>query len=171
VNTKDQVSIETKNTSIEVSAPEDQIQLIRISLHDCSLSLLTDEHKNEPPIQFAIQPTVIGNSKMVSELRVCLINSKPEKPPFLGHMLTFTYLSYFKGEVNTTKEAMGKFGQLYTLAILWPYIREFAQDIFTRTGYKSPVLPIINPTATTLDMLKQGVINVIYQEDSEMQKE
>ncbi|MCX6053536.1 MAG: hypothetical protein NTZ74_01200 [Chloroflexi bacterium] len=167
MNSKEQRIIEPKITNGEVIPPEDQIQCIKISLHDCALSLLTEEQKNEPPIQFAIQPTVIGDNKMVSELKVCLINTKPEKPPFFGHRLTFTYFCYFKGEETTTKEKMGRFGQLYTLAILWPYVREFAQDIFSRTGLKAPVLPIINPTATTMEMLEQGVINVHYQEDSE----
>lgn len=151
------------NTSTDEDYQKTLIQCERVSLRECNLSAVNpEEHKDEPPVQFAIQPVVFGNDKMVSELKVCASNFR--KNAKVGFILNFTMVAYFRGSENTTKEQLGEFGQLYTLSILWPYAREFAQDMFMRSGFPGSLLPVINPTATTEDMMKQKMIEVIYQE-------
>jgi preprotein translocase subunit SecB len=146
--------------------PENLIECLNIGLKECSLVPLPSERKEEPRIQFAITPIVFGNDRLISELRICLINIVSEEP-FAGQELTFAMAGVFKGSEETTKEQMGEFGQLYTLSILWPYAREFAQDILHRTGRRYSPLPVINPTGTTLDLLEQGQITVIFKEKSD----
>ncbi len=141
---------------------ETLIQCEKVCLRECSFNPVNpEEHHDDPQVQFAIQPVVFDSIKMISELKVCLLNLRVNKK--VGFLLKFTIVAYFKSKGNTTKEQLGEFGQLYSLSILWPYAREFAQTMFARSGFSMPTLPVINPTSTTDDMLKQGLINVIYQ--------
>jgi len=166
VNSKTQEP--TKDQANKIVVPENLIECLNVGLKECALAPLPIERKGDPRVQFAITPIVFGNDRLISELRICLINIVSEQP-FVGQELTFAMAGVFRGSEVTTKEQMGEFGQMYTLSVLWPYAREFAQDIFHRTGMRFLPLPVINPTGTTADMLEQGQITVIYKENSEQQ--
>jgi preprotein translocase subunit SecB len=141
------------------------IQCEKISLRECNLVAINSiEHKNDPELKFAVQPVVFGDNHLLSELKICLVNNNVNPKANLGFILNFTYMAVFSGPDTLTKEQMGEFGQLYTLSTLWPYAREFAQNIFLRTNFQTKPLPIINPTSTTAEMINQGLINVIYQD-------
>jgi hypothetical protein len=157
-------SDEIKNEQEIKQSIETLIQCEKVTLRECNFSYINpDEYKDEPKIKFAVQPLVFNNQKMISELKVCILNIQTTKR--LGQLLKFTMVAFFKGDENTTTAMLGEFGQLYSLSILWPYAREFAQDTFSRSGLSSSPLPVINPTATTQDMMRQGLIEVLFQDD------
>ena len=110
---------------------------------------------------FKIEASVEGDT-VFSCLDVQVIAINPavdENQP--AYELRFLLLGVFTGEEKTPPEALMEFARMYTLAILWPYAREYTSDQLRRTGQSFDVLPIINPQVVTEKLIEGGLINIM----------
>lgn len=87
------------------------------------------------------------------------LNSSGEANKF-GQSLSFCIAGVFTTNEMPKKEVLINFAKLYSLSILWPYAREYASDVFRRTGYSYPVFPIVNPQGLTKQLIKNKKITI-----------
>jgi preprotein translocase subunit SecB len=72
--------------------------------------------------------------------------------------LEFVLAGFFSCTEEIVDFDLSDFARQYTLSILWPYAREYASDVFKRSGFPFPELPIINPQSVTDDLLRKGLV-------------
>lgn len=145
----------------------DQVDMIKcesVNLKSCNLRFVTKEKVVDRKLHFSLFPGVYDHL-LLSELRVSIVNFIPENDKF-AQLLTFSLVGVFTSGDNVTNEDLGEFGKYYSLSIIWPYAREFSQDIFQRTGFSWDCLPIINPRDVTMKMIDSGDITVKFHNET-----
>jgi len=78
----------------------------------------------------------------------------------IKHTLSFVLAGFFSITGVWDKTEMINSAKMFSLSILWPYAREYASDVFRRSGYRFPVLPIINAQEVTKQFIENDKINV-----------
>lgn len=139
-----------------------KIKLERINLKSCNINFFPAEKSGDEKLSYSLSPSVFKNL-LLSELHIRIVNSIPNNDQFV-QILNFSLIGIFTVDEGITKEAIGDFGTNYSISILWPYAREFSQDIFQRAGFPAQCLPIINAQEVTKDMVDKGLIKVKFQD-------
>lgn len=161
--------------TVDVSEPEAQymVQCEDVRLITSSLRpLIIDEGDTKLESRFAFRiNAVVQDNQAHSYLEVqanYYIVGEPEE--LHGYQLRFVYMATFHSNQEIHPEELGDFAKMYTLSILWPYAREYANDQLRRTGEENLVLPIINPQVVTEQLVENDFIQVEIidtQEESE----
>lgn len=134
----------------------DRVNLIFSKFHQ----EIQDSADNFGKIEFIIQADVYSDG-LVSKLKVNIFNhlqNRTEK--HLCRNLEFVLAGIFSCNEEATDIELQEFAKGYTLSILWPYAREYASDVFSRSGLPFPELPIINPQSVTKDMISKDLITI-----------
>ena len=141
------------------------IKCERINLKYCNLDFVPQDKVGFEKFTYSMTLRVF-EKLLLSELQVRVVNFFPENNQF-AQVLSYNLVGIFTTDHKVSQEKFGDFGKHFTFSILWPYAREFAQDIFSRTGFSWDCLPIINAQDTTKKMIESGSITVQYQSPSE----
>jgi len=139
---------------------ENQIKCERVNLKSCGLNFVPTEKAGDQKLQFSLNCRVFENL-LLSELQIRMVNDFPENDQF-SQVLQFQMVGVFSSGKAVSKENLGNFGKHYTLSILWPYAREFSQDLLQRTGFSWKCLPIVNAQETTKEMIENNSITVEF---------
>lgn len=145
-----------------ISEKETYIKCERVNLKSCNLQFIPQDKVVNQNLHFSLIARVF-EKLLLSELNVQVVNFFPENNQF-AQILTFSLVGVFTSGSDVTKDVLGDFGKSYTLSILWPYAREFSQDMFQRTGFTWECLPVINAQDTTMKMIENGEIKVEFQD-------
>lgn len=147
-----------KSDPISVQVNNPSIRSERVNLKSCSLEFVPKEKAVGENLTYELTVAVFGQL-LVSEIAVKVRNDLPENNDF-SQILIFSLVGLFTGDEGISPEQIADFGKNFTFSILWPYAREFAQDMFQRTGFPSECLPIINAQETTKKMIENDLIKV-----------
>lgn len=133
------------------------------------ISLLSTNYcqKNEPisqdrpRMEVSAEINLIDNG-FISTLSITeLFQNKVTEEIGITNELSFTISGLFSCEEGATVESIKEVAKGYSLAILWPYAREYSSEILRRTGFNYPLLPIVNPQALTETMMKNNDLKII----------
>ena len=157
VEKQEPVSVDVSTEETHYSVQCDDIRLISSVLKpSISKSRADKSHR----ISFQIHAVVDGN-KAYSYLEVAVnqhVSGHPSK--LTGFELSYVLMGVFSAQEDMPPAELGNFVKMYTLTILWPYAREFATDLFRRTGTEDIVLPIINPQVVTEHIVENNLVEV-----------
>ena len=173
MSTKQKAKITEKKQLVDVSTDETHyaVQCTDIRLISSSLSpVLTDSNTdNSSRFAFRIHAIVEGQtSYSYLEVQAGYWASNGFED-VNGYDLSFVLMGIFKSQdEKISPEDLGQFVKIYTLAILWPYAREYATDQLRRAGMNDVVLPIINPQIVTEHIVENNLVEVeIIQSEGE----
>jgi preprotein translocase subunit SecB len=157
-NTQHQpVAVDVSNEDTHASVQCEDIRLISSMLKPI---IAKKDADNLPGFTFRIRALVEGK-KAYSYLEVLInqfITGHPSK--LTGFELSYVLMGTFISHQNMRPEDLGDFVKFYSLTILWPYAREYATDVFRRTGTTEVVLPIINPQVVTELIVENNLVEV-----------
>jgi len=124
-------------------------------------NLIPLQNKIKEDIDVLISAKVI-EFLSISNLNVKIThkNKKRNDTPMKGYQFDLTYSVIFRSSEGTPTNLLGEFTKLYTISILWPYVREYVHDTFSRCGESDFLLPLINPQVFTENLIKSKKINV-----------
>ena len=155
--------------AVDVSSPETHylVQCSQVSLVNSILKPIEDYEKVDiSRFLFKIEITVEHRAAL-AYLHV-QVAAMSDTPFILGCSLNFTLMGIFRAEGEMPPEALGDFARHYTLAILWPYAREYTADQLRRAGLPFDELPIINPQVVTEKLIDANLIELkIFSDDDE----
>lgn len=147
-----------ENARNNTNTQELRIKAEKVNLRSCSLDFVTKDTAPAEDLTHELSVAVLGKI-LAAELSVVLLNNIPDNNDF-AQLLSFKLVGLFTADEGLSEEQIADFGQKYTLSIIWPYAREFAQYMFQRTGFQSECLPIINAQEVTKEMIEKGSIKV-----------
>jgi preprotein translocase subunit SecB len=160
--TKNRINSTPKHNLADATSGN-EIHVINIALRSTNLVDLPEDKKDLEKIAWILSPRISKNN-LYSELNVRVINTISDDPYF-AQILTFSIVGHFVKDDDVSDESFVDFGRDYSLSILWPYAREYANDVFQRTGVPCELLPIINAQTTTEEMVEAGKIKVEIEEN------
>ena len=146
----------------QVNSKDKLIKCERVNLKSCNLRFLPKDKVLDKKLHFSLSPGIYDHL-LLSELKISIVNIFPENDKF-AQVLSFSLVGVFISDENVKNEDLAEFGKYYSLSILWPYAREFSQDIFQRTGFSWDCLPIINPQDVTKKMIDNEEITVTFHD-------
>lgn len=112
-----------------------------------------------PKLDIDIEIDILEN-RFISRLKTVAHYVLRNIDPPLGQYLSFVIAGEFSCDGSQEKQQMIDVAKLYSLSILWPYAREYAGDVFRRSGFPFPILPIINPQDLTRQFIENDQIRI-----------
>jgi preprotein translocase subunit SecB len=161
---KTNLSKESKEeTTIGKEVSNDKIHCGQILLRYSKLEDISENDKSDHELQFKVTPR-IKNNNLFLELHI-RIENVINSGPIYAQSLTFGLIGHFIADEDVPMDIREEFAQNFTLGLLWPYAREYANDVFRRAGRNNVILPVINAQGTTQEMVEQGKIKVTIDDD------
>jgi len=129
---------------------ESIIQVDKINLLWCDFKFQEPkESKAFSKFDFSIEADIYLDL-IFSKLQVKLLHqSATGQGEFIFQTIDYCLGGFFLAKTSVDVEQLEQFAKMYTLSILWPYAREFASNMMSRSGIPFPTLPIVNAQALT----------------------
>lgn len=120
---------------------------------------LNQEHTDTAKLDIGIEID-IHEDRFIPKLKIDAEFTSDSNGEKIKHTLSFLLAGLFTLDGEWEKLEMIESAKLYSLSILWPYAREYAGDVFRRTGYPFPILPIINAQEMTRQFIENDKISI-----------
>jgi hypothetical protein len=153
-----------KKTELSNMISHDKIHFEKLILRYSHLIDIQESQKGVEEILFRVTPRIV-DLNLFLELHLKVVNIVC-KSPFIAQQLTFGLIGQFKADEGMAANYLEDFAKNFTLALLWPYAREYTQDVFQRTGQVNTILPVLNVQDTTKEMIEKGQITVMFGDGS-----
>lgn len=140
------------------------VQIEEIVLRSSRIDRIPLDAEN-PQNSIMIKLSSLVNKELIQAHLDIEVTAITPSDPLMGVEMECAFVGVFSVHEGSDREGLKEFCETVPLGILWPYAREYVNDVTSRMGLSIQSLPLINPRELIPKLLDNDSITVDFADD------